>query len=95
MLAVGWEDEFIGTASQFTVGGIRRVAVYDLVRIIAKIANEAAAACTSKDKGDCDHISEAVDYAEFNILGAYMGPGMPVFLTLKSFREYTDEVEES
>lgn len=92
VLAVGWETEFVGTAVQYTPDGIMRVAVYDLVAILAKLANESRAAC--KDHTDeCDHITDAMEFAEFNILGAYIGPGMPVFLTHKTFAEWQEEVK--
>ena len=92
LLAVGWEDEFLGTASQFTASGIRRVAVYDLVAILAKLANEAQAMCLEHTQ-ECDHIGEAIEFAEFNILGAYVGQGMPVFMTRKTFAEWQEEVD--
>ena len=92
LLAVGWEDQFLGTASQFTTAGIRRVAVYDLVAILAKLANEAQAMC-KKHTEECDHIGEAIEFAEFNILGAYVGQGMPVFMTRKTFAEWQEEVD--
>jgi hypothetical protein len=68
VLAVGWETEFVGTAVQYTPDGITRVAVYDLVAILAKLANEARAACKDHSS-DCDHITDAIEFAEFNILG--------------------------
>jgi hypothetical protein len=92
ILAVGWETEFVGTAVQYTPDGILRVAVYDLVAILAKLANESRAACKDHSS-DCDHITDAIELAEFNILGAYIGPGMPVFLTRKTFGEWQEEVK--
>jgi hypothetical protein len=92
ILAVGWETEFVGTAVQYTPDGILRVAVYDLVAILAKLANESRAACKDHSS-DCDHITDAIEFAEFNILGAYIGPGMPVFLTRKTFGEWQEEVK--
>lgn len=42
---------------------------------------------------ECDHIGEAIEFAEFNILSAYVGQGMPVFMTRKTFAEWQEEVD--
>ena len=66
VLAVGWETEFVGTAVQYTPDGIMRVAVYDLVAILAKLANESRAAC--KDHTDeCDHITDAMESQQMSL----------------------------
>jgi hypothetical protein len=39
-------------------------------------------------------VSDAIDFAEFNILGAYLGDGMPVFLTPRSWDEWQKDMEE-
>jgi hypothetical protein len=96
LLATGWEFAFKGTGSQFGTHGVRRVAVYDLSLIVARLAGKSTKLCGCQGFGDCekDHVSDAIDFAEFNILGAYLGDGMPVFLTPRSWDEWQKDMEE-
>lgn len=65
ILADGWESAFLGIGIQFN----KRVAVYDLGRIIKILVNR-----------DQMTYEEAREYIDFNITGAYVGPNTPVFL---------------
>lgn len=68
LLADGFEDALVGVGSQF---GKPPVAVYDksLCRRVL----------TERDGMTPD---EAQEYLEFNVYGAYMGEGTPIFIDL-------------
>ena len=69
---VGMEQELIGYGDTFLSSGITKVAVYD---------GDACIAALMKDmKCDAD---EAMEFFQFNVVGAFLGEGMPVFV----FRE--------
>jgi hypothetical protein len=92
LLADGWEDCFIGTGSVFAgSAGLRRVAVYDLPKMIDKLIKESSANCA--DQCECDHYGEAVEYLEFNVLGAYVGPNTPVYVTPNTLEDALAELE--
>lgn len=67
LLADGFEDALVGYVER--AGGML-VALYDRDRCIEILAAE----------GQCD-LSEAEEYFEFNVVGAYMGEGTPCFGT--------------
>ena len=66
LYADGFEEAFIGVGRQFN----QHVAIYDYEKCV-KILHE-------RDGMDED---EAVEYMEFNVTGAYVGPATPIFLT--------------
>lgn len=72
LLADGWEDAFIGFASHFGSNQVRLIAVYDYEKMI-KI-------CCERD-GMTD--LEAIEFLEFNTLGASVGANTPAYLTVK------------
>jgi hypothetical protein len=68
----GMEQELIGYGDTFLSSGITKVAVYDGDACIAALMKE--------QKWDID---EAMEFFQFNVLGSFLGEGMPVFV----FRE--------
>ena len=102
LIADGWDDCLIGVGTQFTPDGPRVVAVYDREKMVSRMAMEAVAeeaddAGMSKDEWEAkvsEAKAEADEYITFNVEGAYVGPGMPVFLTrmtIEQVRELADE----
>ena len=65
LFADGFDDAIIGIAER---AGMEPVVAYDVNKIIEILARD-----MSED--------EAVEYFEFNILGAYMGERTPVFVS--------------
>jgi hypothetical protein len=84
LLADGWEDCIIGLGYQFN----KPLIVYSKNKVLAKLANQFAA--EAKDnlefdandsyRGDRDFFLEAEEYFDFNIQGAWLGEGTPVFV---------------
>jgi hypothetical protein len=66
LVADGFEDAFIGVGSQFNVESI---AIYDTQKCIDILMTRDG---MSRD--------EALEYFEFNVLGAYVGPKTPIFV---------------
>ncbi len=62
----GYDDCIIGIVQLFN----KRIVLYDQMKVIAKLV-----------AGGLDE-AEAVEWYEFNIIGAYMGEGTPGFATL-------------
>ena len=67
LLADGFEDAFVGVGSAYYNPP---VAVYDYDRCIDLLVND-----------DCDY-EQAIEYFEFNVIGAYVGPQTPMFIRL-------------
>jgi len=63
--AGGYDDCIIGVAESFSR---RPVFVYDTDKVVEALM------------ADDMERDEAIEYFEFNILGAYCGPGMPLFM---------------
>ena len=84
LLADGWEDCIIGLGWQFN----KPLIVYSKNKILAKLVNEFAnEARENKEfddndtyRGDRDFFAEAEEYFSFNIQGAWVGEGTPVFV---------------
>lgn len=72
----GFEDAFIGYGTQFN----KPFAVYSYTKMIQKMVAEVSADC--EDTRDCleDHIGEAIEYLDFNTIGAWLGEGTPIIL---------------
>lgn len=88
LFANGFDEALIGVGVQFS----REVAIYDYVKCVEVLMNR-------YDMSEED----ALEYMEFNVLGAYMGTGTPVFLIRKekysetmqdNTREETDKARE-
>jgi hypothetical protein len=69
LTADGFEDALIGLASVWTEAGQLEVAAYDF-RLMVDILIE-------RDGMSSD---EAIEYLNFNTIGAYVGPYTPVYL---------------
>ncbi len=65
LLADGFESAFVGIGTQFN----RQIAIYDYDLCIATLVD--------RDGMDPD---EAVEFFEFNVAGAYVGPATPIYL---------------
>jgi hypothetical protein len=63
----GFDEALIGAASRF---GISDVAAYDYDKVIAALMRDGKAE------------AEAVEFFEFNVIGAWMGDNTPVFVRL-------------
>jgi len=82
MMADGFEDAFIGIGTQFN----RHFAIYDREACIKVLM-------------DRDGMSEddAEEFFEFNVLGAWVGHGTPVFvrrMVIEDANEVIDELQE-
>jgi hypothetical protein len=69
LLADGFEDAIVGICERF---GALPVAAYDRVKCIEILVER-----------DGMNYDEALEYFDFNVAGAYVGDGTPVFLTLR------------
>lgn len=79
MIAEGFEEAFIGIGQQYN----RYFAIYDRDACI-KILME-------RDGMDED---EAEEYFEFNVTGAWVGHGTPVFVSKMSLEDATERIDE-
>ena len=70
LFADGFEDAFMGIGYQFN----QQVAIYDHARCIQILQRQGMTS------------DEALEYMEFNVLGAYVGRATPVFLTHPGWR---------
>ena len=67
LLADGLDEAIIGVGSQFTN---TPVVVYDYDKCVEILMRD----------NDWDH-EDAIDWMQFNVIGAYMGAGTPIFMT--------------
>jgi hypothetical protein len=82
MLADGFEDAFLGIGTQFN----RHFAIYDRQKCIEILMDR-----------DGMHEEEAEEYFEFNVAGAWVGHGTPVFvrrICIEDAHEVIDELQE-
>ena len=82
MLFDGLEDALVGTCDRI---GQPTLAAYDYDKCIEILAKD----MTNLDDDD-DPYMMAVEYFDFNVIGAYMGESTPVFIRLQA----TEETEE-
>jgi hypothetical protein len=73
LLADGLDEAIIGVGNQFTN---TPVGVYDYDKCIEILMRE----------NDWDY-EDAMDWMQFNVIGAYMGEGTPIFMTVFSQEE--------
>lgn len=86
--ADGFDDCIIGVGQQFTEGGQVFIFIYSKKAIIESIANDIVEEIhnrvnTTDEERDVlskDAYDQAVEFFDYNIAGAYIGRGMPVFL---------------
>lgn len=67
LLADGFEDAFLGVGSAYYNPPC---AIYDYDRCIEILTDD-----------DCDY-EQAIEYFEFNVIGAYVGPQTPLFIRI-------------
>lgn len=84
--ADGFDDCVVGIGRQFNTD----VVVYNQDKIIKKLAKEFASSC-HEASDECDHESEAEEYFEFNIAGAYVGKHTPVYIRVGKLDELLSE----
>ena len=86
LYADGWEDCLIGHGNIFHgSNGQLTVAIYDRDKMVKKMAQEIIEQEQSRDQDraeDFDPYLEADEYISFNVEGAYIQPGMPVYATV-------------
>jgi hypothetical protein len=91
--ADGFDNAIIGVGQQFTEGGLVYIYIYskkamlDIIAddIVKEINNRVNTSDEERAELSKDAWDQALEYFEYNIAGAYIGRGMPVFL------EDTDE----
>jgi len=88
LLADGFEDCFIGFGRQFNTP----VSVYDYDKCVDKILKDSERSCDAKIHDECDHYNEAVEYMEFNVVGAWVGESTPVYITVGSLEELLESM---
>ena len=67
--ADGFEGGLIGVGQQFREHGVGYVGVYSIALCIGVLMDR-----------DGMTLDESMEYMEFNVLGSYVGPDMPVFI---------------
>lgn len=91
LYADGWDDCLIGHGTIFHGSdGQKTVAIYDRTKMVERMAREMmedhanTGARTSELESDEDFYAQADEYISFNVEGAFIQPGMPVFATIKA-----------
>lgn len=86
LYADGWDDCLIGHGTIFHGSdGQKVVAIYDRNKMVTRLAQEMMSehasngARTSELENEEDFFSQADEYISFNVEGAFISPGMPVF----------------
>jgi len=81
----GYECCLIGTGETFTAEGVRLVAIYDLEKLLYHLGGqfEMEHDSASCDCEEHDYRAMAEEWYAYNIIGSYIGAGMPVFVTAK------------
>ena len=77
LLADGLEEGFVGSVHDWVNGG--ELAVYD-IKLCVK--------CLRK-QGMSE--SEAYEFMDFNVIGAWAGPGTPLFLHRQTLEQFEEE----
>jgi hypothetical protein len=86
--ADGFDDCIVGVGQQFTEGGQVYIFIYSKKAIIETIANDIVKEIHNRVNTSDEERAElsksayddAVEFFDYNIAGAYIGRGMPVFL---------------
>jgi len=86
--ADGFDDCIIGVGQQFTEGGQVYIFIYSKKAIIESIANDIVEEIGNRVNTSDEEravlassaYDDAVEFFDYNIAGAYIGRGMPVFL---------------
>jgi hypothetical protein len=86
--ADGFDDCIVGVGQQFTEGGQVYIFIYSKKAIIESIANDIVEEIGNRVNTSDEERAElaasayddATEFFDYNIAGAYIGRGMPVFL---------------
>jgi hypothetical protein len=83
-LAYGFDDAFVGTT--ISAFGRKQVALYDYDKCILILMHD-------------NHMSEedAIEYFDFNVIGAWVGEGTPIFInqhSVKNIEDYKEDDDE-
>ena len=83
-LADGFDDAFVGTT--ISAFGRKQVALYDYYKCILILMHD-------------NHMSEedAIEYFDFNVIGAWVGEGTPIFInqhSVKNIEDYKEDDDE-
>jgi hypothetical protein len=86
--ADGFDECIVGVGQQFTEGGQVYIFIYSKKAIVESIANDIVKEINNRVNTSDEERAElaesayddAVEYFDYNIAGAYIGRGMPVFL---------------
>ena len=86
--ADGFDECIVGIGQQFTEGGQVYIFIYSKKAIIESIANDIVKEINNRVNTSDEERAElaqsayddAAEYFDYNIAGAYIGRGMPVFL---------------
>lgn len=97
--ADGFDDCIIGVGQQFTEGGQVFIFIYSKKAIIENIANDIVEEIGNRVNTSDEEravladsaYDDATEFFDYNIAGAYIGRGMPVFLE----DTYPDAVKEA
>lgn len=84
LLADGFDDAFIGYTLIHQTG--KMVAVYDSELCIEILMDREKIIDDFEEKT----LEDAQEYFEFNVLGAYVGEGTPLFLTKCSIEDFNE-----
>ena len=89
LYADGYEDCLVGHGNIFHGSdGPVVVAIYDRTKILQKLADDFIATCDANNPGDtheeCYHLEEADEYISFNMEGAFIKTGMPVYASFQA-----------
>lgn len=76
IFADGFEDAFLGLADRAG----QTLAVYSATRALTILARSAERDCGEAVHHECDHEAEASDWFGYNVLGSWLGEGMPLWL---------------
>lgn len=81
LYADGWDSCLVGHGLTFTSKGIQQVAIYDRDLMVENLANDFLDSCVAENShsDECDHYTEADEFISFNVEGAYLQEGMPVY----------------
>jgi len=91
LYADGWDDCLLGHGNIFHGSdGQLTVAIYDRTQMVLKLAKELMEdveanpnnGMSAEENADRDFYAEADEYISFNVEGAYIQPGMPVYATI-------------
>lgn len=83
MTADGLEGAFVGIAQRFESDGHRRFCVYDYEKCVQILIDR-----------DGMSAEKAMEYMEFNTIGAYVGRGTPAFVNIMTMDAAIEDMED-